>query len=118
MPFIVNGVTYKSKKSYYIEMHPEHTDATANDIDRYLYNNVKEYHESKRTYYREKYRTKKNNEVRKYIKFKSEEIKKHQKCQMKNFKVLSFQLKKSNVLYTILKKKKSNQKCMHSFNFS
>ena len=50
-------------------MHPEHTDATANDIDRYLYNNVKEYHESKRTYYREKYRTKKNNEVRKYIKY-------------------------------------------------
>ena len=51
MPFIVNGVTYKSKKSYYIEMHPEHTDATANDIDRYLYNNVKEYHESKRTFF-------------------------------------------------------------------
>ena len=94
-------------------MHPEHTDATANDIDRYLYNNVKEYHESKRTYYREKYRTKKNNEVRKYIKFKSEE-KKHQKFQMKNFKVLSFQLKKSNVLYTILKKKKNKIK-MYAF---
>ena len=32
MPFIVNGVTYKSKKSYCIETHPEHTDATLNDI--------------------------------------------------------------------------------------
>ena len=90
MPFIVNGVTYKSKKSYYIEMHPEHTDATANDIDRYLYNNVKEYHESKRTYYREKYRTKKNNEVRKYIKFKSEEIKKTPKMSNEEFQSTFF----------------------------
>ena len=69
MTFIVNGQTYNSKKAYFLEMNPDKTDATQNDIDRYLYHNVKEYHDSKRTYYREKYRTQKNNVVRGYIKY-------------------------------------------------
>ena len=69
MSFIVNGQTYTSKKAYFLEMNPSKIDATQNDIDRYLYHNVKEYHDSKRTYYREKYRTLKNNNVRRYIKY-------------------------------------------------
>ena len=77
MTFIVNGQTYNSKKAYFLEMNPDRTDATQNDIDRYLYHNVKEYHDSKRTYYREKYRTQKNNVVRGYIKYNINDDKKY-----------------------------------------
>ena len=76
MTFIVHNQTYASKKAYFLEMNPDQTDATQNDIDRYLYHNVKEYHECKRSYYREKYRAQKNNEVRKYIKYNTQECKK------------------------------------------
>ena len=69
MPFIVNGQTYNSKKAYFLEMNPSMINASQNEIDRYLYHNVKEYHDCKRTYYREKYRTLKNNNVRQYIKY-------------------------------------------------
>ena len=40
-------------------MNPDQTDATQNDINSYLYHNVKEYHECKTTYYREKERAQK-----------------------------------------------------------
>ena len=70
MTFIVNNQTYASKKAYFLEMNPDQTDATQNDIDRYLY------HECKRSYYREKYRAQKNNEVQKYRKYNTQESKK------------------------------------------
>ena len=69
MAIIVQGITYKSKRAYYETIHPEHVDATQNDIDRYLYHNVPEYHNKKKTFYREKYREKKNNTVRRYEKY-------------------------------------------------
>ena len=43
MPLIVNGKIYKTKKTYFLEMNPEHINPTQNDIDRYVYHNVKEY---------------------------------------------------------------------------
>ena len=42
-------------------MNPEAKNATQNDIDRYLYHNLPEYHHKKRGYYRQKYRTLKDN---------------------------------------------------------
>ena len=51
MVFIVNGETYKTQK------------------DNYLYHNVAEYHEKKRTYYCQKYRKQKKDTVRKYVKY-------------------------------------------------
>ena len=50
--FIVNGVTYKSKKAYFYIMNPGVKNATQNDIDRCLYHNLPEYHHHKRNYYR------------------------------------------------------------------
>ena len=38
-------------------------------IDFYIYHNVPEYHDKKKTYYQEKYRKQKNNKVRKYVKY-------------------------------------------------
>ena len=73
MPITVNGKFYKTKKMYYIEMNPDNTHPTQNEIDRYVYHTVKHYHDYKRTFYREKYRAQKNNKVRLYIKFQSEE---------------------------------------------
>ena len=69
--FIVNGVTYKSKKAYFFIMNPDVKNATQNDIDRYLYHNLPEYHHHKRIYYREKYRKTKDNKVRMYRKYSS-----------------------------------------------
>ena len=54
MPLIVNGKIYKTKKTYFLEMNPEHINPTQNDIDRYVYHNVKEYHDYKRAFYRER----------------------------------------------------------------
>ena len=69
MPLIVNGKIYKTKKTYFLEMNPEHINPTQNDIDRYVYHNVKEYHDYKRAFYRERYRAQKNHKVRHYIKY-------------------------------------------------
>jgi len=67
--FVVNGITYKSKKAYFYIMNPDVKNATQNDIDRYLYHNLPEYHHNKRIYYREKYRKMRNNKVRRYTKY-------------------------------------------------
>ena len=67
--FIVNGVTYKSKKAYFYIMNPGVKNATQNDIDRCLYHNLPEYHHHKRNYYREKYRKMKDHKVRRYTKY-------------------------------------------------
>ena len=40
-----------SKKAYFLKMNPDKTDAAQNEIDRYLYHNVKDDHDSKRKYY-------------------------------------------------------------------
>ena len=69
MPLTVNGKIYKSKKTYFLEMNPDHVNPTQNDIDRYVYHNVKEYHDYKRSFYRDRYRKLKNNKVRHYIKY-------------------------------------------------
>ena len=37
-------------------MNPGIKNSTQNDMDRYLYHNLPEYHHHKRNYYREKYR--------------------------------------------------------------
>ena len=59
MPITVNGKIYKSKKDYFLEMNPDQANPpTQNDIDRYVYHNVKEYHDYKRSFYRERYRSK------------------------------------------------------------
>ena len=67
--FTVNGITFKSKKAYFYVMNPDVKNATQNDIDRYLYHNLPEYHHKKRGYYRQKYRTLKGNKVRPYTKY-------------------------------------------------
>ena len=65
MPITVNGKIYKSKKEYFLEMNPDQANPpTQNDIDRYVYHNVKEYHDYKRSFYRERYRSKKDYAVR------------------------------------------------------
>ena len=69
MPLTVNGKIYKSKKTYFLEMNPDQANPTQNDIDRYVYHNVKEYHDYKRSFYRERYRSKKDYAVRQYIKY-------------------------------------------------
>ena len=66
MTFVVDGITYKSKRAYFHEMNPDRENATQNEIDKFLYHNVTEYHNTKSTFYREKYRTMKNNNVRNY----------------------------------------------------
>ena len=58
MAITIQGVTYKSKRAYYESLHPGHIGATQNDIDRFIYQNVEEYHNKKQAFYREKYRTK------------------------------------------------------------
>ena len=73
MPLIVNGKIYKTKKTYFLEMNPEHINPTQNDIDRYVYHNVKEYHDYKRAFYRERYRAQKNHKVQHYIKYKKKQ---------------------------------------------
>ena len=50
-------------------MNPGIKNATQNDIDRYLYHNLPEYHHHKRNYYREKYRKMKDHKVRRYTKY-------------------------------------------------
>ena len=67
--FTVNGVTFKSKKAYFYLMNPDIKNATQNDVDRYLYHNVPKYHHRKRGFYRQKYRSLKNNNVRQYTKY-------------------------------------------------
>ena len=74
MAITIQGVTYKSKRAYYESLHPGHKGATQNDIDRFIYQNVEEYHNKKQAFYREKYRTKKNNNVRRYEKYKDKNI--------------------------------------------
>ena len=69
MPIEINGNTYKSKRHFFNSVFPDCEKATANEIDFYMYHNVAEYHEKKKTYYREKYRKQKNNKVRNYVKF-------------------------------------------------
>ena len=66
MTFVVDGITYKSKRAYFYEMNPDRENATQNEIDKFLYHNVTEYHNTKSTFYREKYRKMKNNNVRNY----------------------------------------------------
>ena len=73
MPFIANGKIYKSRKAYFLEMNPDDINATQNDIDRYIYHNVKEYRDHKRSFYRERYRNLKNNNVRQYIKYENKQ---------------------------------------------
>ena len=68
MPLTVNSKIYKSKKTYFLEMNPDQANPTQNDIDRYVYHNVKEYQDYKRSFYRERYRAKKDYAVRHYIK--------------------------------------------------
>ena len=72
MTFIVEGRIYKTKKEYYLQQNPDKTDATTNEIFRYCYHNVKEFHDYKRAFYRERYRQKMNNNVRQYIKYQKD----------------------------------------------
>ena len=72
--FTVNGITFKSKKAYFYVMNPDVKNATQNDIDRYLYHNLPEYHHKKRGYYRQKYRTLKGNKVHPYTKYSKESV--------------------------------------------
>ena len=69
MPIVINGNTYKSKRHFFNTVFPDCEKATNNEIDFYMYHNVPEYHDKKKTYYREKYRKQKNNKVRKYVKY-------------------------------------------------
>ena len=66
MTFVVDGITYKSKRAYFHEMNPDHENATQNEIDKFLYHNVPEYQNNKSMYYRGEYRLLKNNNVRNY----------------------------------------------------
>ena len=72
MTFIVQGRIYKTKKEYYLQQNPDKTDAMTNEIFRYCYHNVKEFHDYKRAFYRERYRQKMNNNVRQYIKYQKD----------------------------------------------
>ena len=69
MPIVVNGNTYKPKRHFFNTIFPDCDKPTNNEIDFYMYHNVPEYNEKKKTYYREKYRKQRNNKVRKYIKY-------------------------------------------------
>ena len=66
MTFVVNGNTYISKRSSFYEMNPDCQNAPQNEIDKFLYHIVPEYHNNTNTYYREKYRKMKNKSVRNY----------------------------------------------------
>ena len=50
-------------------MNPDSKNSTQNDVDRYLYHNVPEYHHRKKGFYHQKYRSLKNNNVRQYTKY-------------------------------------------------
>ena len=71
----MNGETYKSQRDYFYRMNPDKQSVKQSDIDNFLYHNVKEYHEKKRAYYREKYRKQRENKVRRYIKYDQNEHK-------------------------------------------
>ena len=54
MAITIQGVTYKSKRAYYESLHLGHIVATQNDIDRFIYQNVEEFHNKQQAFYREK----------------------------------------------------------------
>lgn len=89
MTFVVDGITYKSKRSYFHEMNPDRENATQNEIDKFLYHNVTEYHNTKSTFYREKYRTMKNNNVRNYKrKTHDDAVSESEKCENSDESIL------------------------------
>lgn len=65
----VTGQVYKSKREYFIHFFPERTDASQNEIDSWFYHNSIEYRKKKQCANRERYRTKKEGNVRAYNKF-------------------------------------------------
>ena len=71
--FTVAGNIYNTKKNYFLELNPNNckTYASANEIFRFCYHNVKEFRDYKRAFYRERYRQKINNNVRQYIKYQT-----------------------------------------------
>ena len=80
MTFIVNDKIYKTKKEYFLEINKDRVDASANEIFRFCYHNVKEFREYKREFYRQKYRQKINYNVRQYIKYQKNDI--EQNCNL------------------------------------
>ena len=72
MPIVINENTYKSKRHFFNSVFPDSEKVTNNEIDFYAYHNVQEYHDKKKTYYREKYRKQKNDKVRKYVKYNTQ----------------------------------------------
>ena len=71
MTFTVTGIIQNTKKDYFIELNPEKTDASTNEIFRFCYHNVRQFRDYKRAFYRERYRQKINNNVRQYIKYQT-----------------------------------------------
>ena len=53
MTFTVAGKIYNTKKDYCLELNPDITDASANEIFRFCYHYVKELRDYKRAFYRE-----------------------------------------------------------------
>ena len=68
MTFEYQGEIYKSRRAFYLKNNPDREKATMNEVDRWFYHNVPEYRESKKTFYKQRYRDTKNTNVRSYIK--------------------------------------------------
>ena len=66
---VVDGKEYSSFRQYFLEKNPECHDPPRTEILRFVYHTVPEYHEKKRAVCRERYRLKKNGNVRNYSKF-------------------------------------------------
>ena len=69
MVYIIDNKEYSTLKQYFFDKHPDRRTVTENEVSRYVYHTVPEIREKKQTFYREKYRNKKNGNVRGYFKF-------------------------------------------------